>query len=163
VNFTSCTPIPLISPSLRIYPHPCNPPKEKNLLVEAVVCHSVSHSHPFVHTSLLENVHCNGSLVCFEASGFCYTINTGSSPGLSSESVFCQCHRYPAPLDLQDRVSDSCACSVVLFLVWICLIQLQYDGSFCFCFSLLYFVLFCFVLKKMDKRQTNKKPNSQQG
>jgi hypothetical protein len=34
---------------------------------------SVSHSIPFVHTSLLANVHCNESVVWFEASGFCRT------------------------------------------------------------------------------------------
>ena len=47
------------------------------------MCHSASHSiHPFVHISLLANVHCNEPLVSFEVSGFYYTINTGSSPGL---------------------------------------------------------------------------------
>jgi hypothetical protein len=35
-----------------------------------------------VHTSLLANVHCNDSLVWYEAPGFCYTINTGTSLGL---------------------------------------------------------------------------------
>jgi hypothetical protein len=37
--------------------------------------------HPFVHTSLLVNVHSNESLVQFETSGFHHTINTGSSLG----------------------------------------------------------------------------------
>ena len=57
------------------------------------MCHNVSHSilHPFVHTSLLANVHCNESLVWFEASGFCYTINTGSSLGLLSDILLLPC------------------------------------------------------------------------
>lgn len=38
--------------------------------------------HSFVHTSFLANVHCCESLVWFKASGFCYTINTGSLLGL---------------------------------------------------------------------------------
>ena len=57
-------PIPLISPPLVPALRPCNWP-----VVEV----------PFVHTSLLANVHCNESLVWFEASDFCYTGNTGSS------------------------------------------------------------------------------------
>ena len=56
-------------------------------------CHetySVSHTlcyivYPFVHTSFLKNVHCNESLVWFEASGFCYTMSPGSSRGLLLE------------------------------------------------------------------------------
>ena len=40
------------------------------------VCHT---SYPFVHTPLLTNVHSNESWVSFEASGFCYSINTRSS------------------------------------------------------------------------------------
>jgi hypothetical protein len=43
--------------------------------------------YPFVHTSSLINVHCNESLVLFEASSFCYTINAGSSP--DSSWIFC--------------------------------------------------------------------------
>jgi hypothetical protein len=35
--------------------------------------------YPFVHKSLLGNIHCNKALVWPEASSFCYTINTGSS------------------------------------------------------------------------------------
>ena len=42
-------------------------------------CHT---AYPSVHTSLLANAHRNGSLVWLEASGFCYTVNTGSSLGL---------------------------------------------------------------------------------
>ena len=44
--------------------------------MEAVVCPTV---YPFAQTALLANVHRNGSLVWFEASGSCYTINTGTS------------------------------------------------------------------------------------
>jgi hypothetical protein len=32
-----------------------------------------------------EVCHCSESLVWFEASGFCYSINPGSSPGLRSD------------------------------------------------------------------------------
>ena len=53
---------------------------KKNLIV--IVCPTV---YPFVHTSLLANVHCNESLVWSEASGFCCTSNTGSSLGLLSD------------------------------------------------------------------------------
>jgi hypothetical protein len=53
VEFTSCTPIPLISPSLHTYPPPLKPPldlptspkqKKINLIVEAVACHNVFYS-----------------------------------------------------------------------------------------------------------------------
>lgn len=37
------------------------------------VIHTVYHR---VHTSLFVSVHCNEPLVCFEASGFCYTFDT---------------------------------------------------------------------------------------
>ena len=40
------------------------------------MCHIV---HSFAQTALLTNVHCNEPSVWFEASGFCHTINTGSS------------------------------------------------------------------------------------
>ena len=33
----------------------------------------------------LQMAHCNESLICFEASGFCYTINTGPSQRLLSD------------------------------------------------------------------------------
>jgi hypothetical protein len=38
------------------------PQKKKNIIVEAVVCHSVSHSMPSVHISLLTNIPCSESL-----------------------------------------------------------------------------------------------------
>lgn len=92
MDFSSCSPTQLIS----LLPHVCPPPsqlhtKEKKkketsqllcLTMKPVVCHSVSHSVPFVHSSVLANVHCNKLLVCFKASRFCYTINTESLPGL---------------------------------------------------------------------------------
>ena len=40
----------------------------------------MSHCTPFVHTSLLADVHCSGSLVRFEASSFCDVNGIGSSP-----------------------------------------------------------------------------------
>jgi hypothetical protein len=60
--------------------------------METVVCHSVCHMvHPFVSTFYLANVCCNQSLVWFEASGFCYTINPGSSLGLFSDILLLPC------------------------------------------------------------------------
>ena len=63
MNFTLGTPIPLISSSPHTCPLPLQltPSREKYLIVEAVVCHSVSHSVPLVHTSLLANAHGNES------------------------------------------------------------------------------------------------------
>lgn len=43
---------------------------------------TVSHSIPFDHIFILTNVYCNESLAWFKDSGFCYTINSGSSLGL---------------------------------------------------------------------------------
>lgn len=47
-------------------------------------------------------------------------------------------------------VSDSCAFSLVLFLLWVCLIQLQCDR---FCLTLFYFILlyFLFLLKERQE------------
>lgn len=60
-----------------------------NVIVEAVVSHSdTTHTtHPFVHTSLLANVHYNDLLVCHKASGFCYYINTGTSVEVLSDML----------------------------------------------------------------------------
>ena len=55
-----------------------------------------------VHMSFLANVHCSESLVWFEASGFCYTIDTVSSQGLLLDPVGALCHGDAAALDLQD-------------------------------------------------------------
>jgi hypothetical protein len=66
MNFTSSTLIPLIFPSARAHPPLLQPPPsigEKNLIVEAAVCHSASHSIPFCPHFLLANVHCIESLV----------------------------------------------------------------------------------------------------
>lgn len=41
-------------------------------------------------------------LVWFETSGFCYTINSGSSQGLLSE-IAATCHGNPEALDLHDQ------------------------------------------------------------
>lgn len=75
VNFTSMNPNPThLLPSYLI-------PQQRrtNLTVEAVVCHSVSTAYiHFVHT-LLANVHCNESLVWYKASGFCYSVDIGTS------------------------------------------------------------------------------------
>lgn len=48
-----------------------------------IVCYRVYH---FVYTSLLTSIHCKESLVCFEASGLCCSIHTGTSQGLLSDS-----------------------------------------------------------------------------
>ena len=37
------------------------------------------------------NFHCNESLVWLDISGFYYAINTGSSPGLHSDSLLLSC------------------------------------------------------------------------
>lgn len=68
-----------------------------------VVCHGVSHS-VFLLLLLFKqlcfaNLHCNESLVLFEASRFCSTINTGPSPG---HSAIVLSHRNPTALVLQD-------------------------------------------------------------
>lgn len=76
--------------SLPLYPHlQFLPPtkKEKNVTVEAVVCHGGPTAHPFVHTSLLVNVGCNDSLVWYEGSGFCSSVDAGTSPGLLSGTL----------------------------------------------------------------------------
>ena len=56
--------------------------------MHVTVCHRV---YSFVHTVLIANVHCNEILVCFEASGVCYTINTGSSWRLLSDIQLLLC------------------------------------------------------------------------
>jgi hypothetical protein len=52
---------------------------KKNLVLKAIACHRVPQSITFDHRSLSANVHCDESLVWFEALRFCYTINTGFS------------------------------------------------------------------------------------
>jgi hypothetical protein len=97
VTLTWCThpnPTHLSVPTL----HPCKPPPQKkekeniiNLIVAAIVCHSHSHSNTFVHTSLLANVHCTESWVCFETSGFCYSIYTWFSLRLFLDFMMLPC------------------------------------------------------------------------
>lgn len=48
-----------------------------------VVCYTV---YPLTQIVLLANVHCNELLVWFKASGFWYTIKTGLSPKLLSDT-----------------------------------------------------------------------------
>lgn len=54
----------------------------------AAVHHTVN---PFVQTASFANVRCNESLDWVEASGFWYTINTGSSPRILSNSLLLPC------------------------------------------------------------------------
>jgi hypothetical protein len=65
----------------------------------------VSHCPPFCpHNFTCRNLSiCKESLVWFEASGFCHTINTGSSLSLLRYPVVILCHGGPKALDLQDR------------------------------------------------------------
>lgn len=56
--------------------------------MEAVVHPTV---YPLVHTSLPADVHCTGSLLCFETSGFCRTISAESSPGLLWDILLLPC------------------------------------------------------------------------
>jgi hypothetical protein len=58
--------------------------------------------YPFDHSSLLANVHCNESLVWYEASGFCYSISTGSSLGDTLGYTVVLCHGKSTVLDTQD-------------------------------------------------------------
>ena len=55
VNFTLCTPIPLITPCPHTCPLPLPPHRgKKNLIVETLVCHSVSYSIPLLFTLCLQ-------------------------------------------------------------------------------------------------------------
>ena len=80
--------------SISLYPPSTlvtSPPieREKNLIVEAVVCHSVSTVFPFVHILFLVFVFCLQifiTITCWSGmrnvSTFCYSVNTGTSLGL---------------------------------------------------------------------------------
>ena len=84
------SPSPPFVPTL----HSCNLPpnrEKKNLIVEAVACHSVPYGICSVYTSLLAHVHSNNSLVWFKASGFCYPIKTGCSLGLLLDILLLPC------------------------------------------------------------------------
>lgn len=74
------------------HPPPFQPPqnRKRKLTEEAMVCQPVPQC-TFVYMSLLANVHCNDSLVWFEASSFCYTTNTGFSLGLLSNILLLSC------------------------------------------------------------------------
>lgn len=89
---STCTWPPLCNPC-------CSSNRDKKiLLVEAAVCHSVSHRIPFVHTSLLAYVHCmthwSGT------SSFCYSVDTGTSLVLLGYFVVALCHGEPIVLHL---------------------------------------------------------------
>lgn len=78
VNSTSYTLIPLISPylhTLYILATFCSM-KEEHLILEALVCHTTSHSIPFCLPVFPLNTHCKCSLVWYAAFSFCYSINT---------------------------------------------------------------------------------------
>lgn len=45
----------------------------------------------FIHTSLLADIHCSNSLVCYQASGFCYSINTGTSGEFLLDIILLPC------------------------------------------------------------------------
>jgi hypothetical protein len=69
---------------------PLLPNREKETSLWKLKCVSLSPTElPFVHTSLLANVHCNDSLVWYEASGFCYSIDTGPHWDFSWISCCC--------------------------------------------------------------------------
>lgn len=68
---------------------PCN--GEKKLIVEAVVCHSVSHSILFCLHFFACNVHCSDSLILYETSCFWYSINTGTSLRLLLDIIWIYC------------------------------------------------------------------------
>lgn len=87
MNFTSYTAVPLISSYLPSALATSPQEQKKNLGLKAVLCHSVFHSIPVVHTSFLANIHHNESFVWYEASGFYCTINIGTSLGLLSDAV----------------------------------------------------------------------------
>lgn len=68
---------------------PSHPPTERGKQtspsMEAAVCTVCLTVYCFVQTALISIVHCTESLVWFDASGFCYTIDTESSPQLDSD------------------------------------------------------------------------------
>ena len=63
--------------------------------MEALVSQCISKYTLFVHTlvytALLAAVYCHDSLVWIKASDFCYTINTGSLPGLLLDILLLPC------------------------------------------------------------------------
>lgn len=113
-NFTSCTPISVTSRPACLYPpfalatstqnkikpkrktkiqtktNRSNTKAKQNKIPRRESCSvaSKSHSMPLVQASLHVSVHCSGPLVRFNASGFCYTLNTAPSLTL----LYCWCH-----------------------------------------------------------------------
>lgn len=83
VSFTSCTPIPFISPSHNTHPPPLQHSlqQKKKISVEVVMCLTVSRStHLFLHFFVCKY----SSWVLSDTMylGFCYTINPGTLLGL---------------------------------------------------------------------------------
>ena len=109
INFTSCSPIPLIFPSFIsvlyswqslsqkiISKIKINNNNNNNLIMEAVVCHSVSHRIPFCPYILS----CQCLLQMVQGLWLCYTVNTKSWPGLGYP-VVAPCYGDSAALALQ--------------------------------------------------------------
>lgn len=58
------------------------PTEKKDLIVEAAVHHSVSHSIPFCLHFFIASVHCNDTMVRYDACAFWYSNKTGTVLGL---------------------------------------------------------------------------------
>jgi len=71
------------SPFTHLPPFQLPPQQRKNLVVEAVEYHSVSHSVAFLSTLCLQVFI---AMTCW--SSFCYTFNTGSSLGQLSDPIY---------------------------------------------------------------------------
>lgn len=65
--------------------------------MKAAACHSVSHSTPFVYTSLFANVYYKESLIWFEVSGQYWILLRQTSLGYP---VVALCRGAPAASDL---------------------------------------------------------------
>lgn len=102
-----------------------SPPKEKIPLWKPSYVTIWPMVYPFVHTSLLTKVLCSDLLVWFNASVFCYTIDTGSSLGLLLDSLLlpcvmeiCSCRSVgPAPSYIQ-QFTDEVDVGVRSILSW---------------------------------------------
>lgn len=68
------------------------------------MCHGVSLSIPFC-LNIFTYTYWNESLIWFEASGFCSTVNTGSRDSVGCFVVLC--HGDPSALVLQDQLLHS--------------------------------------------------------
>lgn len=69
--------------------HPCSllPTEKNSLIVEAVVCHSMSHSVSFCPHFFA----CKWSLAWYKISGFCSSVSTRTSLGLFSNILLLPC------------------------------------------------------------------------